>query len=58
MKISRIPNFGSFGVYVDDIDMDTMTEDQWLELGRLFVKELVVVFRNININKFTTLTTY
>lgn len=51
MKISRIPNFGSFGVYVDDIDMNTMTQDQWLELGRLFVKELVVVFRNINITK-------
>lgn len=51
MKISRIPNFGSFGVYVDDINMDTMTEEQWMELGRLFVKELVVVFRNINITK-------
>lgn len=51
MKISRIPNFGSFGVYVDDVDMNTMTEDQWQELGRLFVKELLVVFRNIDITK-------
>jgi len=51
MKISRIPNFGSFGVYVDNVDMDTMTEDQWHELGQLFVKELVVAFRNINISK-------
>ena len=51
MKISRIPNFGSFGVYVDDVDMNTITEEQWHDLGRLFVKELVVVFRNIDINK-------
>jgi alpha-ketoglutarate-dependent taurine dioxygenase len=51
MKISRIPNFGSFGVFVDDVDMDVMSEEQWMELGQLFVKELVVIFRNINISK-------
>ena len=51
MKISRIPNFGTFGVYVDDINMDSMSSDQWQELGELFAKELVLIFRNININK-------
>jgi alpha-ketoglutarate-dependent taurine dioxygenase len=51
MKISRIPNFGSFGVYVDDIDMDHMTEEQWQEIGKLFVKELLVVLRGVNISK-------
>lgn len=51
MKISRIPNFGSFGVYIDDVNMDHMTEQEWLDIGRLFVKELVVIFRNIKISK-------
>ena len=51
MKISRIPNFGSFGVFVDDVDMDNMDDQQWHELGKLFVKELVLIFRNINISK-------
>lgn len=51
MKITPISNFGSFGVYVDDIDMDHITNEEWLELGRLFVKELVVVCRNIKISK-------
>jgi len=51
MKITKIPNFGSFGVYVDDIDMDHITKEEWHDLGRLFVKELVVVFRNIKMSK-------
>jgi alpha-ketoglutarate-dependent taurine dioxygenase len=51
MKISRIPNFGNFGVYIDDIDMDHMTDEEWMEIGRIFVNELVVVLRNINMSK-------
>lgn len=51
MKVSRIPNFGSFGVYVDDIDMNQMNDEQWEKLGRLFVDELLLIFRNITINK-------
>jgi alpha-ketoglutarate-dependent taurine dioxygenase len=51
MKISRIPNLGSFGVYIDDVDMNHITNDEWLEIGRIFVKELVVVLRNTNISK-------
>jgi alpha-ketoglutarate-dependent taurine dioxygenase len=51
MKISRIPNFGSFGVYIDDVDMNHITNEEWLEIGKIFVKELVVVLRNINMSK-------
>jgi len=51
MKISRIPNFGSFGVFVDDVDMNNMSDEQWHDLGQLFLKELVMIFRNINISK-------
>jgi alpha-ketoglutarate-dependent taurine dioxygenase len=51
MKISPINKLGSFGAYVDDINMDHMTEDEWREIGKLFVKELVVVLRDIKITK-------
>jgi alpha-ketoglutarate-dependent taurine dioxygenase len=51
MKITPINRMGSLGVYVDDINMDHMTEEEWKELGKLFVKEMVVVCRNINIDK-------
>ena len=51
MDISRLPNFGSFGVYVDNIDMDNMCDEQWHILGQVFAKELVVIFRNIKITK-------
>jgi alpha-ketoglutarate-dependent taurine dioxygenase len=51
MKITPINRMGSFGVYVDNIDMNHMTRDEWLELGRLYVQELVVVCRDIKISK-------
>lgn len=51
MKISRIPNFGSFGVYVDDIDMNRITEEEWHKLGRLFIDELLVICRGIKMDK-------
>lgn len=50
-KISPIKEFGTFGVYVDNVDMDHMTDDDWLELGQLAVEKLVIVFRNINMSK-------
>ena len=51
MKISRINKMGSFGVYIDDVDMNHMTDDEWAEIGKICIKELVVIFRNINISK-------
>jgi len=51
MKITPVRQMGSFGVYVDDIDMNYMTEPEWHELGQLFVRELIVICRNIKISK-------
>ena len=51
MKISSIPNFGSFGVFVDDVDMSHMTDEQWMELGHLYVDKLLLIFRNIKMDK-------
>lgn len=51
MKVTPIKQMGSFGVFVDDLNMDHMTEEEWMELGKLFIKELVVICRNITISK-------
>jgi alpha-ketoglutarate-dependent taurine dioxygenase len=51
MKISPLPNFGSFGALVDNVDMDNMDDDTWHELGKLFIDKLVVVMRDIKMSK-------
>ena len=51
MKISKIPGFGSFGHYIDDVDFDHITPEEWLEIGKLNLEGLVTVIRNIKISK-------
>ena len=51
MKISKINGFGSFGVYVDDLDFFNLTEDEWQEVGKLFISEMLVVCRNVKTSK-------
>jgi len=51
MKISDIPNLGSFGVFVDDIDFENITEEEWLELGKLHLEKLVTIIRSTGLNK-------
>ena len=49
MKITKIPGLGRFGVFVDDVDFDHITDEEWMEIGRLHVNGLVTILRNINI---------
>lgn len=49
MKVSKIPGLGRFGVFVDDVDFTTMNDDQWNEIGNLYLNELVVIIRNVNL---------
>ena len=51
MKISPISNFGNFGHYVDDVDYNNISKEEWLEIGKLNLKGLVTVLRNITISK-------
>ena len=46
MKISKIPGFGSYGQYIDELDFTHLTDDQWMEIGKLHLKKLVTVIRN------------
>lgn len=51
MKVSKIPGCGRFGVFIDDVDLNTVTHDQWMEIGRIHLESLVTVIRgNPNIN--------
>lgn len=49
MKISKIPGLGSYGHFVDDLDFNTITEEEWMELGRFHANDLVTILRNINL---------
>lgn len=48
MKISKIPGIGRFGIFVDDVNFDTMTDEEWAEIGQLHIKNLVTIIRNCN----------
>lgn len=49
MKTSKIPGLGRFGVFVDDVDFDHMTNEEWMEIGRLHLDNLVTIVRNVNL---------
>jgi alpha-ketoglutarate-dependent taurine dioxygenase len=49
MKISKIPGLGRFGVFVDDVDFTTITNEEWLEIGRLHLENLVTIIRDCNL---------
>ena len=53
-RITNIPNLEGYGVFVDDIDFNHLTRDQWMSLGKLQMEQLVMIIRRtgININRF------
>jgi hypothetical protein len=50
MKISKIPGLGRFGVFIDDIDFNNLTEEEWMEIGKLHLESLVTIIRNVNLD--------
>lgn len=50
MKVSKIPGLGRFGVFIDDVDLNTITDDEWFEIGELHLKSLVTILRNTNLS--------
>lgn len=54
MKVSKIPGCGRFGVFIDDVDLNTVTHEEWMEIGRIHLESLVTIIRgNANID-YTT----
>jgi alpha-ketoglutarate-dependent taurine dioxygenase len=49
MKITKIPGLGQFGVFIDDLDFDHVTQEEWMEIGQLHLKSLVTIIRNANL---------
>lgn len=48
MKVSRIPGLGPYGTYIDDVDLMTISDEEWMEIGQIHIKSLVTIIRNAN----------
>lgn len=49
MKVTKIPGLGRFGVYIDDVDLNNITHEEWTEIGKLHLESLVTVIRNTDV---------
>jgi alpha-ketoglutarate-dependent taurine dioxygenase len=49
MKITKIPGLGNYGVFIDGVDFAHLTDDQWLEIGDIHMKNLVTIIRDCNL---------
>ena len=49
MKITKIPGLGRFGIFIDDLDFNTITDEEWQEVGKLHLESLVKIIRNVKI---------
>lgn len=51
MKVSKIPGLGSYGLFIDDVDFATLSDEEWFEIGDLHLKSLVTILRNVKLSK-------
>jgi alpha-ketoglutarate-dependent taurine dioxygenase len=51
MKITKIPGFGNYGHFIDDIDFNNLDDQTWHEIGKMHLKGLLTILRNVNITK-------
>jgi alpha-ketoglutarate-dependent taurine dioxygenase len=49
MKVSKIPGLGRFGNFVDGVDFDHITDEEWAEIGQLHLNGLVTIIRDTNL---------
>ena len=45
MKVTKIPGLGRFGVFIDDLDLNHITDEEWMEVGKLHLESLVTIIR-------------
>jgi alpha-ketoglutarate-dependent taurine dioxygenase len=50
MKVSKIPGLGRFGIFIDDLDFEHMSDDQWMEIGHLHLENFVTIIRDCNLS--------
>jgi alpha-ketoglutarate-dependent taurine dioxygenase len=56
MKVTKFP-VGNYGVIIDDLDLDNITNEEWEEIGKLHLKNLVTIIRGskCNVDQFSKL---
>jgi len=50
MKVSKIPGLGRFGIFIDDVNFEHLTDEEWTEIGKLHLQNFVTIIRNCNLN--------
>lgn len=50
MKISKIPGLGRFGIFIDNVDFNTLTDEEWMDIGKLHMNNLVTIIRDCNLS--------
>ena len=50
MKVSKIPGLGRFGVFIDDVDFEHLTDEEWMEIGKLHLQNFVTIIRDCNLS--------
>jgi alpha-ketoglutarate-dependent taurine dioxygenase len=50
MKVSKIPGLGRFGIFIDDVNFEHLTDEEWTEIGKLHLQNFVTIVRNCNLN--------
>ncbi len=49
MKVTKIDGFGNYGVYIDEVDFEHLTDEEWMEIGKIHMKNLVTIIRDCNL---------
>ena len=49
MKVSKIPGLGRFGIFIDDVDFEHLSDEEWMEIGQLHLRNFVTIIRNCNL---------
>lgn len=50
MKVSKIPGLGRFGIFIDGVDLNHVSDEEWMEIGKLHLESLVTVIRGPKID--------
>ena len=53
MKISKIPGLGRFGVFIDDVDLKTISDEEWMKIGQIHLESLVTIIRGNDLDHAT-----
>lgn len=53
MKVSKIPGLGRFGIFIDDVDLNTISDEEWMEIGKLHLESLVTIIRGNKVDHVT-----